>query len=204
MQKQIYPFCQIFKTGSNCGVYGVLYRNPNFERDFDCNLFRFDPWNFASWCRQMWRGVCRRKTQTCKFGVYRVLHWSPSFALSVTRPACEMNSLYDKTCKHMRLCVTQDIHLQIQGSQMRTQNWNASATIMEKRHPALPNYRPFPTFIAHFASPKLKYEDTFLLLTFSTIDKDNRSCPKLQETGQFLISAQSWILQTMGGKRWKR
>ena len=26
----------------NCGVYGVLYRNPNFERDCDCNLSRSD------------------------------------------------------------------------------------------------------------------------------------------------------------------
>ena len=32
---------------TNC----YMYRNPNFERDFDCNLFLFDLGNFASWCR---------------------------------------------------------------------------------------------------------------------------------------------------------
>ena len=78
-QNQIYPFCQNFRTShANCRAYGVLYWNPNFERDFGCNLSHFDWWNFASWCRPGWTRFSRRKTYMCEFGVHRVSHWSPS------------------------------------------------------------------------------------------------------------------------------
>ena len=74
------------QAAQTVAVYGVLYWNPNFEKDFDCNVFRFDLWNFACSCRPGWRGFFRRKTHMCKFGVYRVLHWSPSFDYSFGYP----------------------------------------------------------------------------------------------------------------------
>ena len=79
MQNQIYPFCQTCRTSRrNSGVYGVLYWNSNFERDFDCNVSCFDWWKFATWCRPGRKRYFHRQPLKCGFGVHRILHWNCS------------------------------------------------------------------------------------------------------------------------------
>ena len=51
---------------------------PKLWKGFDSIVYRFDWWNFAGWCRLGRRRVFRRKMNMCKFGIYRVLHISPS------------------------------------------------------------------------------------------------------------------------------
>ena len=127
MQNQIYPIVKISGQATQTVAFMVFCIETKFWKGFWLQFYLvLALYNFASWCRPVWRGVFRRKMHMCKFGIYCVLRWSPSNSVTVYQIPL-FNHFLQTLTKHTP--TFGHVHYTAAVGHLRHGNWKSRAKV---------------------------------------------------------------------------